>query len=62
MIFFLLYTVHVQLRIQEFQNRGDRAEEFLVSGDCLDFSTHIAYTHSLCFWRKPGLYRAKLML
>ena len=33
------------------------AVEFLVSGDCLDVSWHIAYTHSLCFWnkRQPGL-------
>ena len=31
------------------------AVEFLVYGDCLDVSSHIAYTHSLCFWSKPGL-------
>ena len=31
------------------------ALEFLVSGDCLDVSTHIAYTHSICFWSKSGL-------
>ena len=37
------------------------AVEFLVSGYCLDVSSHTAYTHSLCFWSESGL-ESKLML
>ena len=42
--------LHIQWRIQEFQNRGRGPGnlEFLGSGVCFD----VSITHTLCFWRQ----------